>query len=276
MKRLLNLAMIPLLLLATSCTKEEITNEIQNHNKDENIYTKVGKYHGEGMDFYIQEFSKELNNAKISKINIDKQWFNNTSTEIFSRYCEKNEILTNEKSLKNKQYLNTCIQYFNNSIYHKKENQNLLSIIENSTLSEKAISTLLSMESIIEEVTLENSEETIILLDNKMQEARNELISNEYEIVALGEHVAINSILYSTNNFEKWKQLLGIEDKMNGPDYGQIGKADFTGAVGGGLGGAALGGVGAGPGALVGGLGASTGELMWQAGDALGKYFGWW
>ncbi|RTL58399.1 MAG: hypothetical protein EKK37_08665 [Sphingobacteriales bacterium] len=155
------------------------------------------------------------------------------------------------------------------------------SFIVPATYSTAAKNILNQLKTIRNNYTDANYTQTINQLATLRQQAVALISFNEALAVGASVSVASHSYQYWNFNISKWLSLLHVTSGgVNGARHASgtylktypcgmnpkhIAGADISGAVSGGIGGAAVGGIGAFPGAVLGGAVSSSGSVLWEA-----------
>lgn len=130
---------------------------------------------------------------------------------------------------------------FNNHQENKSADNYLTLLIDSLNFSNTSKNILSSLNNLLDNNNLQ-FEDVIRNIDSLINESKNNIINlNELSIVLSALYTGENSISYWYKNKEKWEALFPNTSKASF-NWSSAGKADISGAVGGGIAGALVGG----------------------------------
>lgn len=252
-----------------SCEKEDENKNLNSIELIPSQFEYVGVEHNKGLEYIYNELKKDISSTKTK----DELFFNveKHCNEFYAHSEVIKDYLQESKNISSQQLKTVRANYEN----HKSHNSYLDSTIANSNLSEVTKSLLVELMAGIDAAVILDD---INLITNEINNKAINLISDSTELIILftTTNVLSYSCLYWSENLEEWEALFGNSNKSIAKfSWGELGKADAVGAVGGGVTGLICGAI-FGPGALVvGGVGALAGGVGASAGDAVSQLWPW-
>lgn len=214
----------------TSCDKSELSSTPESLSKKE--IQNLAFKHNQSLDITfnsLNELKKELKgDVDLSKVlDNTKESLNRSYDEIFSQYDDvKTAIEFSDREI-SKYYDSAFVsspivsvvnKYFN----HLTENQRRLLIECNAALSNPNSSL----------------NQIINRLNNIAAKAKNELTSDDAQIILIATEVGKMSVTYWNKNFSKWETLISGQNNLKGKwfNWNNVTGADISGAVEGAVG----------------------------------------